>query len=348
MKSSLSDRKLAITPEDPRLANTTWLYCWALDPLGHCLCSRGSFHRKDEHGNAYGGALDCDRSPGKHPHSAFPHGVKDSLTYQQLLECHNGPGGSRRLAMCLQDVVMLDIDSEQALQSFYRIKAHVPKDKLLGIGRTPRGFHVLLHCPGWTQKAVNAAMKDWLGRGMWDGVDAQKISRRGMILDVRTSGSKYLIWPGPGARDRHWASAAEFRSALNFAGRGMPHSRMIQNGDQAPWNLEMTPELQDKIARLGADRVDRPAVVRSGDIGPALRELERWCRMLEQMDPESGRNNRLNNIAFYAGADAIAAGVPEDKVRARLLQAAARSNTPGAAATISSGLTSGADRHVRN
>jgi hypothetical protein len=254
--------------------------------------------------------------------------------------------------MCLNEVIMLDIDSLQALQSFYRIAKHVPRDeRLLGIAKTPRGFHLYLHVPGWTQKAVTLSMRAWLGTGMWDAMDTSKISRRGLILDVRTGAHRYTVFPGPESRDRRWVPPKEFVAQLKFAGQGMPAARMVQDGSQAPWNLEMNDDLRDRIARAGADKVSRPKLALDGseaDQRLALQELRRWSDLIAKMGPDTGRNNSLNRTAYHSGADAIAAGVPEDRVRQILLDAAQSSHTPGAEATINSGLTSGLrDRYAR-
>jgi hypothetical protein len=251
--------------------------------------------------------------------------------------------------MCLNDVILIDIDSPQALQSFYRIRRHVPMDRVMGIARTPRGWHVFLHCPEWTQVALNKAMKTWLAVDTWDGTDSGKIARRGILLDVRTGERRYVVWPGDGARDRRWVARSEFVAALQFAGRGMPSWRIVTDGSLAPWNIPMDDELRGRIARAGADAVTRSPLVFDGseaDLALSWRELERWALMIEKMGPESGRNNSLNRTAYFSGADAIRAGHPMEKVEQRLLQAAAISNTPGARATVQSGLTSGLrDRH---
>lgn len=353
MTLSVLPRPLSISPEDSRLSASRWFYVWGIGLQGECLCPRGSIHLMDEHAGAYSRFQDCSSAPGKHPWSAvqdgqpigFRHGVTDAVPYPRLLSQFGAAGGTRRLAMSLQDVVMLDIDSTEALQSFYRIRKHVPPSKMLGLAKTPRGFHIYLQCPGWTQKAITLYMRNWLGTNLWHPVDGKKISRRGLVLDVRTGPNRYTVWPE--SRDRHWASAVEFRSALDFAGNGMPRDRMVTDGSLAPWNLEMTPELRGSIARAGEDRV--PQVRVSGGVAETWNELDRWCSVLESKEPESGRNNTLNHVAYFQGSDAIAAGHPEQVVRARLMKAAAASNTPGAAATITSGLTSGLrDRHARN
>ncbi len=333
-----------VKPTDERLIHTTWLYCWSTDPSGHCLCPRGSFHRTDQPGISYGGPLDCGSAPGKHPHPTFPHGAGDSIPYADLLEEFGPPTGQKRLGMCLQDVILFDIDSEHALQGFYRIRRHVPMDKIIGIAKTPRGWHLFLHCPEWTQIALNRAMKSWLAQTTWDGTDQGKISRRGIVLDVRTGTRRYVVWPGEGSRDRRWVGLTEFAAALQFAGQGMPSTRLITDGSLAPWNLHMNDELRERIARAGEDVSSKTALKLDGseaDLALAWRELERWAKMIEKMGPESGRNNSLNRTAYFSGVDAIKAGHPADKVEQRLLQAAQVSGTPGARATITSGLTSG-------
>lgn len=353
MTLSVLPRPLSISPEDSRLSAARWFYVWGVGLQGECLCPRGSTHLADDHGGAYSRFHDCSSAPGKHPWHVFKdgrvqgfrHGVTDAVPYPQLLSEYGPPGGSRRLAMSLQDVLLLDIDSPEALQSFYRIRKHVPVSKMLGLAKTPRGWHIYLACPGWTQKAITIYMRNWLGSNLWHPVDARKISRRGMVLDVRTGPNRYTVWPE--SLDRHWATAAEFRAVLDFAGNGMPRSRMVEDGALAPWNLEMTPELRGSISRAGEDST--PRVRPTGGLAETWNELDRWCRVLEGKEPESGRNNTLNHVAYFQGADAIVAGHPEQLVRDRLMIAAAASETPGAAATITSGLTSGLrDRYAGN
>lgn len=344
MSLSVLPRPLSISPEDSRLSAARWFYVWGIGLQGECLCPRGATHL-EEQGAAYSRFHDCSSAPGKHPWHVwnngepfgFKHGVSDAVPYGDLQDLYGPPGGSKRLAMSLQDVVLLDIDSVEAMQSFYRIRRHVPSNKMLGLAKTPRGWHIYLTVPGWSQKAISVYMRNWLGSNLWHPTDPRKISRRGMVLDVRTGPNRYTVWPE--TRDRHWASAVEFRSALEFAGNGMPRSRMVEDGSLAPWNLELTPDLQGSIARAGEDST--PQVRASGGLAETWNELERWCAKLEQMEPESGRNNTLNHVAYFQGADAIAAGHSEQLVRSRLVNAAAASGTPGASATITSGLTSG-------
>lgn len=356
-------RVLSIEPDDPRLSQSRFFYLWNLDPaFGTCLCLRGSWHAAGAHGESFAGPGRCG-NPGKHPWHisregavrGFRHGVRDALPYAQLLEQHGAPGAQRRLAASLSGVMMIDIDSERALQSFYRISAHVPKDdRLLGVAKTPRGWHVLLACdPAWTQRAVTQQMRSWISD--YQPVDASKLSLQGYLLDIRTGDGRYNVWPSGGQHSgRRWASGAEFRAALAFAGLGMPTWWMQQDGTQAPWNLEMTPDLRDQISRSGADTSARSGTALTFDGSEEDRvlawvELNRWSKLIGNMTPDSGRNNTLNQTAYFAGADAVAAGHAAATVRAHLLEAARRSHTPGANATIASGLTSGLrDRHGRS
>lgn len=351
MPLSVLPRPLSISPTDSRLSDARWFYVWGVGLHGECLCPRASTHLTDEHGGTFSRFSDCSSAPGKHPwytrrndeDYGFRHGVLDALPYQELLTKYGPAGGSRRLALSLKDIVMIDIDSSQALQSFYRIRKHVPSSKMLGLAKTPRGYHIYLDVPGWSQKALTLYMRRWMGPNLWHPVSIQKISRRGLVLDVRTGANRYTVWPE--SMDRHWVSAVEFRSALEFAGNKMPASRMVEDGSLAPWNLELTPELLSSIARVGEDPV--PQVRVRGGLAETWNELDRWCKVLEGKEPESGRNNMLNQVAYYQGADAVAAGHDYDLVRERLTSAAAASNTPGASATITSGMTAGlSDRHA--
>jgi hypothetical protein len=59
------------------------------------------------------------------------------------------------------------------------------------------------------------------------------------------------------------------------------------------------------------------------------------------MPEGSGRNNRLNQIAYYSGAKCVMAGHSLETVRARLCQVGEEVGTHGVAATVASGLSSG-------
>lgn len=275
------------------------------------------------------------------------HGALDADESQDAALAKWGPlGGNRRWAVTLADVMVIDLDGPQALLSFTRLCQHVPDDKILGVAKTPRGWHVYLDCPGWNQRALNQHMKAWLGD--WHGTDRTKISRGGLLLDIRTGPTRYVVWPDDsGDPRRRWARADEIRSVLAWQQYGMRPSLRVADGAKAPWNLPVTPELTARIKQAG-QYVPRPDGVTDtghvrGGMTYATKELTRWCGKLAQMSPDSGRNSMLNKISFFAGTRAIKAGMSREEVVSHLQRAARRSGLRDAEidVTINSGLTSG-------
>lgn len=258
-----------------------------------------------------------------------------------------GPlGGSRRWAVTLADAMVIDLDGPQAVLSFVRLAKHVPDDKILGIARTPRGWHIYLDCPGWNQRALNQKMKAWLGD--WHGTDHTKISRGGLLLDIRTGPTRYVVWPeASGEPWRRWARADEIRETLTWRRAGMRPSLLVPDGAAAPWNLPVTPELSAEIERAGQNAPRPDGITATGQvqggISYATKELIRWCGKLEQMPRNSGRNNMLNKITFFAGTRAIKAGMSREEVTSKLRRSALRSGLQSAEidVTINSGLSSG-------
>lgn len=311
--------------------------------------------------HAVGGAADCGQGPGKHPwhiirdgqSRGYQHGCLDADSSQQAAVDRWGRiGGNRRWGVTLKDTVVLDLDGPESVLAFYRIARHVPLERWIGLARTPRGWHIYLDCPGWNQRALNAQMKKWLVD--WHGTDPARITRRGLLLDARTGGNRYVVWPSV---DRRWAMPRELQEQTLWAARGMPSSRMVSDGAQAPWNLPMTPELIKKIERVGREPETLPqSFVNGGAAGSgsgstrfAQQELNRWCGKLRGMPPDSGRNNLLNQIAYYAGARAVQAGIPKDVVYEQLRSAGQRSGMEDReiSATIASGLGSGLDKFMK-
>lgn len=341
-----------ITPlaVDPHHTSLKWLLLWSLTPAGECACPEGTY-RRSERGHAVGGPRSCGSAPGKHPWTpGFPRGAADAASREEVISRHGEPGMARRWGVTLQDVLLLDIDSPRAMRSFCRLAHTLPSDKLLGLAATPRGWHVYLDCPGWTQRAVNTWMRAWLQD--WHGTDEAKIGWQGYLLDVRTGAHRYAVWPGECPTDpaRRWASAAEFKDAMVWT-RWRLREDLLASPEGAPWNTEMTPEVKAKIKALEDTAV--PAVrgrpVSSGPIGKSstMADLERWCAKLAGMERDSGRNNMLNQIAFYQGAAAIRAGHDPVSVQRMLLEAARACGCPGAEATLASGLRSGAGQFAK-
>lgn len=86
----------------------------------------------------------------------------------------------------------------------------------------------------------------------------------------------------------------------------------------------------------------------------AASRLERLARELDQMPPDSGRNDRLNKIAYTLGGDVGAGRIKRDVVEARLLGASEANGLTaddggesGVRATIASGLDAGIDTSDR-
>lgn len=325
---------------------------WSVSPTGECCCPRGSSRRQERGFYALGTTTHCGGSgPGKHPWSdgqrGYVHGALDADESPEAAIAKWGPlGGARRWAVTLGNVMVIDLDGPQAVLSFARLCHHVPDDKILGVAKTPRGWHVYLDCPGWNQRALNQKMKAWLGD--WHGTDRTKISRSGLLLDIRTGPTRYVVWPeDSGQPQRRWARADEIRTALIWRRHGMRPSLIVPDGSKAPWNLPVTPELTAEIEQAATyaprpDGITETGHVRGG-MTYATQELTRWCGKLAQMPPDSGRNSMLNKIAYFAGTRAIKAGMSREEVVGKLRRAALRSGLSSGEidVTINSGLSSG-------
>jgi len=284
-----SDSRLVIPADDPRLAGRRWLAVWQLDVLGECCCREGSRRGGGgadvlSGGGAWGEPGRC-RTPGKHPwwvrvngeDAGFRHGASDAV---ELAELGALPGGwgSRRAGVCLADVVVVDIDSPRAMRAWIRVLDTVPVGMIMGIARTPRGWHVWLSMPGWTQGALNRAMSLWLGD--WHGTDPGKVGVRGYLLDVRTGPGRYVVWPGaefggPQA-DRSWALPGEYEAAMAWTRRGM---RSAMRPVHDPGLLLDHHEVYGPGYGPGSIRAVAPWLQArvAAEVGPeAVDELARW------------------------------------------------------------------------
>jgi hypothetical protein len=285
--TELSTDRLTIAADDPRLGGKRFLAVWQVDVLGECCCPAGSRRGGGgadalSGGGAWGITGAC-RTAGKHPwwvrvdgqDVGFPHGTADAVGLEELLALPGG-WGTRRAGVCLGDVVVIDIDSPRALRAWVRLADTVPADMFMGVARTPRGWHVWLDLPGWTQASLNRAMALWLGD--WHGTDPGKVGVRGWLLDLRTGPGRYVVWPGPEfgwLSDRGWARPGEYRAAMSWARRGMRRTMWpVQDPDlvldghgetygpgHGPGSIRsVAPWLQARVAaEVGPDAVDELA-----------------------------------------------------------------------------------------
>src|SRR6478735_9960665 len=198
--------ELRIPSSDSRFR---WLMLWGVSPTGECSCPLGSTRRQERAGQSTGTTQDCGGSgSGKHPwmdgDRGYVHGVDNADESQAAAIEKWGPvHGSRRWGVTLADTIVLDLDSPAAELAFTRLSMHLPLEKILGVARTPRGWHIYVDAPGWNQRALNLYMRKWLGD--WHGTDAGKITRRGLLLDVRTGANRYVVWPdASGEANRRW------------------------------------------------------------------------------------------------------------------------------------------------
>lgn len=336
------------------LAGPRWLYVWNRDPLGECCCWRGTRRVQDsDRGSVVGAPGDCT-NPGKHPWVVrdggelvgFAHGAADALAYGELAQRFGPVGGARQLAVVLDDVLVVDLDSPRALRDFARLSFTVPKSKVLGVSTSPRGYHVWLDAPGWNQKALNDAMAAWLEpSGGWSGTDEAVAGRKGFLLDVRTGSNRYVVWPGQHPA-RRWISFADFTEVIRGQLYGMPAWRMGPSDGKAPWAVDTDdPWIRGWIdSRTGGVEIEVGPLNFDGsdqELEFTWAELERRIDRLDTMGAKTGRNNTLNAVAYYAGSKAVMAGHGYQEVRERLVAAGTAVGTHGVGATVDSGLSSG-------
>jgi hypothetical protein len=343
-------------PGEGALGGERWLLVWNRDGFGECCCWRGTVRA-----DGVAGKGSCAR-PGKHPWVVrvdgeavgFLHGAADALGWEELQDRYGPGGGSRQLAVVLDGLLVVDLDGQRAVRDFSRLASTVPGEKVLGVSTSPRGYHVWLAQGGWDQRSLNLWMAQWLAPfGGWHGTDAGKAGRRGFLVDVRTGVNRFAVWPGADALgQRRWLSRSEFGRVLGGALAGMPAWRKVGSGplaaaERAPWAVVTGDEwLAGWIRehRGSTSEIDVQGFVfdgSDGELDRAWDELERWLGRLEQLAPGSGRNNLLNQVSYYSGAKAVAAGHALEVVRARLVQVGEEVGTHGVAATVDSGLRSG-------
>lgn len=347
-------------PGEGPLGGPRWLLVWNRDLLGECCCYRGTVRSGDGDGRAVGVGGNCT-NPGKHPWSVrvdgepvgFAHGAAEAGEYGWVTDVYGPPGGARQLAVTLGGLLVVDVDGERALRDFARLAWTVPREKILGVARTPRGFHVWLDSPGWDQKALNQWMSEWLGgAGGWAATDPGKAGRRGFLLDVRTGDNRYVVWPGDDALgQRRWIAFGEFAALIRRLRSEMPAWRLLDDpalSARAPWAVDTLGDawlrgwIEEHSGGSGEIPLDGLEFTGSDtELDLTWAELEKWLGRLAGMAAGSGRNNALNQAAYYSGSRCIAAGHSVAAVRARLIEVGEEVGTHGVRATVESGLSAG-------
>jgi hypothetical protein len=347
-----------------------WLKVWGLDALGECMCLIGSRRwRAVDNYAAVGGAGRCAR-PGKHPWwievdgepVGFRHGTLqavDAGTTAGREALAAGGAGTRLAAVPGDRVMVLDLDGDRALATFVRLAAWT-WDSLIGAARTPRGYHVWLRMAtdGWSSRAVKVWLSVWLAGQ--PGIGADGLGG----LDVRSGDRAYVVWPeASGERNRRWMPTAEWAQIVDRAWAGPAWDLTWTEPDQwgPPWlagaglgphagldqghlmnTIRMTQANGGKGKGGADDADDRLEVISALGQGWAGERLDLALERFAEMAPGAGRNNRLNQIAYYQGATVVwLGGMSFDEVSDRLVAAGQVVGTHGVAATVRSGLGAG-------
>jgi hypothetical protein len=261
------------------------------------------------------------------------------------------PGGARQLAVVLDDLLVVDLDGPRALRDFARLAWTVPREKILGVSETPRGYHVWLDVPGWNQKALNRWMAEWLGSWGWHGTSVDGLGRRGLLVDVRTGSNRYVVWPGSSALgDRRWVDLGEFARLIGRLRADVLPDWLVpgEASGKAPWVVDTVgdPWLAGWIAENqgGSGDISLEGLTFTGEdseLELTWAELERWLERLRGRAPGTGRNNLLNQVAYYSGTRCIAAGHSVESVRKKIIEVGESVGTHGVRATVDSGLNAG-------
>lgn len=344
-----------------------WLRVWQLDHLGECVCPLGAA-RTVQSWTSVARPGQCPR-PGKHPwvlvdgrdetvRDGYPRGVADASEDLSVVLGQDPQDVRSRLAVVPGSSVMVaDLDSPTAVRLWARLVAggHVGRDQVMGVAQTPRGYHVWLACRagGWSARMSKRWLRRWLAGVPGAGA-----------LDLRTGERSYLVWPGDGgvwaADSRHWLTRNEYRAVLAGGSRAAVDAarKWAVAGDPAwgpPWAAD--PEtVTRQVPVLGpglSDQIELPGLGVGGGsevagdmgreqmLGRAWRSLRQALGRLREMGEDSGRNNRLNAVAYYRASVVIVLGADRAVVEHELEDAARACRCPGARATIRSGLDSG-------
>lgn len=324
------------------LPDAGFLLVWAIGPLGDCACPR---------------RYNCVR-PGKHPFTSggkgeeaqgFPHGALSAVSTRAEAEAFRNP--RNRLAVVPGGgLLCLDLDSDRAWRTFVRWCAdEIPGDQFLGAVKTPRGYHVWVLCEagGWEMGSAVQWMKHWL---------ATRPDLGG--IELRVGSRSYALW-GEGLDGRRFLSAEEFGQRLAASSLVAPPAGGAIAEWGPPWLAGEERVVFGKPlgewqgSHVSSDQAFSPLEISAlGDWDLALARLEKACARLAAA-PDGTKNNTLNAVAFYQGAEALwaaqQAGNGEQAMVdvTKLLGAAYWAEKPwdkGGKATIASGLTSGLKR----
>lgn len=328
------------------MSGSGWLAVWQMGAAGDCACPR---------------RYACPR-PGKHPvwvretSRGFEHGALSAVaTREEAVEIAGSAAGVGRWRLAVvpgDGLLVVDIDGDRAWRSFVRyLSGEIGNGELLGVAKTPRGWHVYLGCAagGWDAGSMTAWLRAWLGGSL-----------RG--LEIRCGTRAYVVCPGGSGDDldgRRWVSPGEFAAAVDRDWVELPVVGVVSSW-AAPWRVEDGAVVGKKTLGAwqqehvgsggGGSAVDLVGLL-AGGCGTAMARLEAALVRLAGA-ADGTRNNMLNAVAFYQGAEAWWAAEQEgvSGSRQEIVDGLARAywgEKPwdrGGRATIESGLKSGWER----
>lgn len=313
---------------------------WGVTPLGECACPRGAM-RSSNRDRSVGSRGSCG-SVGKHPFYlagkpgagggggegfGFPRGWRSAVSWWEW--CRMAPlvrelGG--RLAVAVPSSVwVLDVDSGIAWNGLVALvrSGAVREQDCLAAARTVRGWHLWIRAerPGWTSGTAQRALNSTLA-----GLGAP------LGLEVK-SGHGYVVV-------RDWVPLDVFKCRLGYAcgvgrtGAGVaavPVASGFPPPDVDPPEARAAVSAEQWEMWSEQERTEYAGITRSV-LALAVGELQRVS--------VGNRNNRLNALAWYAGRQAIGAGLPYAEVFRMLVAAGVGAGLDAGevTATVRSGL----------
>ncbi len=278
-----------------------FLGLWSLSEDGTCRCGRAG----------------CDR-PGKHPFDNYAtaarnfdppvkfRGWRDAVPWNVWDRDYSMLTwmGGRTAAAVPDDLWVLDSDSDAAFRELVGlfVSGAVTFDRVMGVCRTPRGFHVWITTEhaGWRLGSAAASLKKF-------GCVA---------LEAKSLGG-YAVFPTEADehspdRNRGWVSGHWFEMFVFI------HSIRVFSGGVGP---SFTGTLAAEVPPQKTERQHYPEgyVLPGDEFANAWANLEYWCTVL--VSQTVGRNIALNRTAYMSGRRAIAAGHPREVVAAMLRRA---------------------------